>query len=65
MGRREWLRSMLLIFVLVVLAALIAQSRRNCELPGTSWVPCIWGEPLKKGRLTVPEVGTVGRANRF
>jgi hypothetical protein len=47
MNRGEWLRSGLLIVVLLVLAILVAQSRRNCEIPGSAWVPCIWGEPLK------------------
>jgi hypothetical protein len=31
-----------------MLAILFAQSRRDCEIPGSSWVPCIWGQPLKK-----------------
>ena len=48
MNRRDWLNSALLIFALLILAGLFAQSRRNCEIPGSSWVPCIWGEPLKK-----------------
>lgn len=48
MKRDEWLRSGFLIFVLLVLAILVAQSRRNCEIPGSSWVPCVWGEPLKR-----------------
>jgi len=46
MKRQEWLRSILLIVALIVLSILVAQSRRNCEIPGSSWVPCIWGEPL-------------------
>jgi hypothetical protein len=44
--RQEWLRSILLIAVLLILSILVAQSRRNCEVPGSTWVPCIWGEPL-------------------
>ena len=50
MNKREWLKSGAIIFVLIFLATLVAQSRRNCEVPGSSWlpVPCIWGEPLKK-----------------
>jgi hypothetical protein len=48
MNRRDWLNSALLIFALLILAGLFAQSRRNCEIPGSSWVPCIWGEPLKQ-----------------
>jgi hypothetical protein len=51
MNRREWVRSGLLILVLLVLAVLIAQSRRNCEIPGSSFVPCVWGEPLKPQTL--------------
>jgi len=47
MNRREWMNSGLIILVLLILAILVAQSRRNCEIPGSSWVPCIWGEPLK------------------
>jgi hypothetical protein len=48
MKRRDWLNTGLLIFALLILAVLFAQSRRNCEIPGSSWVPCIWGEPLKR-----------------
>ena len=48
MKRRDWLNSGLLIFGVVIVAVLFAQSRRNCEIPGSSWVPCIWGEPLKR-----------------
>jgi hypothetical protein len=39
-------RSGLVIFVLIILSVLIAQSRRNCEVPGSTWIPCIWGSPL-------------------
>ena len=54
MKRRDWLNSGLLIFGVVIVAALFAQSRRNCEIPGSSLVPCIWGEPLKgyRGAIT-------------
>src|SRR6476469_8770025 len=45
--RRDWLNSGLLIFGLLIVAVLLAQSRRNCEIPGSSWVPGIWGKPLK------------------
>src|SRR4029077_8303252 len=48
MKRREWLNTGLLIFALLIVAVLFAQSRRNWEIPGSSWVPCIWGEPLKR-----------------
>jgi hypothetical protein len=48
MNRDEWIRSLLLIAVLLALAVVIAQSRRNCEVPGSSWVPCVFGEPLKE-----------------
>jgi hypothetical protein len=47
MKRREWINSGLLIAVLIILSILVAQSRRNCEVPGSTWVPCVWGEPLK------------------
>ena len=39
-------RSGLVIFVLIVLATLVAQGRRNCEVPGSTWVPCVFGNPL-------------------
>jgi len=55
MKRRDWLNSALLIFALLILAVLFAQSRRNCELPGSSWVPCIWGEPLKQYQRAVTD----------
>ena len=45
---RDWLNSGLLIFGLLIVAVLVARSRLNCEIPGSSWVPCIWGEPLKR-----------------
>jgi hypothetical protein len=45
MNRREWIRTALLVAALLI-AILFAQSRRNCEVPGTTWIPCIWGEPL-------------------
>ena len=48
MKKRDWLNSGLLILAFLIIAALFAQSRRNCEIPGSSWVPCIWGQPLKK-----------------
>jgi hypothetical protein len=48
MKRQEWLKSILLIVILLILSVLVAQSRRDCEIPGSSWVPCIWGEPLDK-----------------
>ena len=44
--RHEWLRSGLVIFVLIIFSVLVAQSRRNCEVPGSTWIPCIWGSPL-------------------
>jgi hypothetical protein len=47
MNRREWIRSGLLISVLIILSVLVAQSRRNCEIPGSTWVPCIGGKPAK------------------
>ena len=47
MNKREWWRSIVLILVLLALAILVAQSRRNCEIPGSSYVPCIWGKALK------------------
>jgi hypothetical protein len=53
MNRRDWVNSGLIIFGLLILAILVAQSRRNCEIPGSSWVPCIWGEPLKSNKAVV------------
>ena len=48
MKKRDWLNSGLLLLAFLIIAALFAQSRRNCEIPGSSWVPCFWGQPLKK-----------------
>jgi hypothetical protein len=48
LDKNEWRRSILLIAVLLILAILVAQSRRNCEVPGSSWVPCVWGTPLSQ-----------------
>lgn len=53
MNRRDWVNSGLIIFGLLILAILVAQSRRNCEIPSSSWVPCIWGEPLKSNKGVV------------
>jgi len=55
MKRRDWLNSSLLIFGLLIVAALFAQSRRNGEIPGSSWVPCIWGEPLKSYQRAITD----------
>jgi hypothetical protein len=57
MKRQEWLRSILLIIGLLAASILVAQSRRNCEIPGSSWVPCIWGEPLHGKPKTVRHRG--------
>ena len=46
MSGKEWMRSGLIILVLFVLAMLVAQGRRNCEVPGSTWVPCVFGNPL-------------------
>jgi hypothetical protein len=43
----EWAKTVLVIGLLV-LAILFAQSRRNCEIPGSTWIPCIWGKALKQ-----------------
>jgi len=48
MSGKEWIRSGLIILVLLVLATLVAQGRRNCEVPGSTWFPCIFGSPLTK-----------------
>jgi hypothetical protein len=40
MAEKSW-KSILLIIVLLVLVILVAQSRRNCEVPGSSYVPCV------------------------
>jgi hypothetical protein len=41
MERDELRRSIVLILVLLAIAILFAQSQRNCEVPGSSWVPCV------------------------
>ena len=46
MGRREWIRSILLLGALLVLVTVLAQSRRECERPGSSYLPCIEIEKL-------------------
>jgi hypothetical protein len=48
MNRRAWLRPGLVILALIIVATLVAQSRRNCEVPGSTWIPCIWGKALRK-----------------
>jgi hypothetical protein len=48
MDRDEWRRSILLIALLLLPAILVAQSRRDCEVPGSSWVPCLWGKSLSQ-----------------
>ena len=55
MNRREWLRSGLIILVLLLLATLVAQGRRNCEVPGSTWVPCIFGNPLAQNSFKFPD----------
>ena len=55
MNKHEWTSSGLVILVLLIISILVAQSRRNCEIPGSSWVPCIWGEPLKGYRGTITD----------
>jgi hypothetical protein len=47
MKKRDWLRTGVVIIGLFVLGILAAESSRNCEHPNSSWVPCIWPEPLK------------------
>ena len=47
MSRKEWIKTAILIGLLVI-AILFAQSRRNCEVPGSTWIPCIYGEALKE-----------------
>ena len=54
MSGKEWIRSGLIILVLLVLATLVAQGRRNCEVPGSTWVPCIFGNPLTKDTFEFP-----------
>ena len=47
MNQREWVRTAILVGLLLV-AILIAQSRRNCEVPDSTWIPCVFGgKPLK------------------
>ena len=47
MHRKEWTRTAILIGLLLI-AILFAQSRRNCEVPGSTWIPCIYGKVLKE-----------------
>jgi hypothetical protein len=53
MKRGNWAGTALLI-VLLVLAILFAQSPRNCEIPGSTWIPCIWGKQLKRQSVPGP-----------
>jgi hypothetical protein len=46
MEQREWIRSILLLGVLAALTIVLAQSRRECERPGSSYVPCVEFEKL-------------------
>jgi hypothetical protein len=56
MSRREW-RKAAAIIGLLALAILFAQSRRNCEIPGSTWIPCIWGKALKHPEQPSPSMG--------
>ena len=47
MHRKEWTRTAILIGLLLI-AILFAQSRRNCEVPGSTWISCIYGKVLKE-----------------
>jgi len=38
LDQREWIRSLLLIAVLLALVIILAQSRRECEIPGSDRV---------------------------
>jgi hypothetical protein len=42
----EWIRSITLIVVLLALVIVLSQSRGECEIPGSSYVPCIEFEKL-------------------
>jgi hypothetical protein len=46
MERREWIGSIALIGVLLALVIVLAQSRRECERPGSSYIPCVEFENL-------------------
>jgi hypothetical protein len=46
MERREWIGSIALIGVLLALVVALAQSRRECETPSSSYVPCVKFEKL-------------------
>jgi hypothetical protein len=46
MDRREWIRSIALMGMLLASVIVLAQSRRECERPGTSYVPCVKFEEL-------------------
>jgi hypothetical protein len=41
MERDELLRSILLILFLLLVALVVDQGRRNCDIPGSSFLPCI------------------------
>jgi hypothetical protein len=41
MDRDELWRSILLIVALLALTVLAAQSSRNCDVPGSTFVPCV------------------------
>jgi hypothetical protein len=57
MERREWIRSIVLLGVLLALVIVLAQSRRECENPGSSYVPCVdfekfWQQADSKRSIT-------------
>jgi hypothetical protein len=41
MDRRDWFSSSILIAALLALLIVLAQSRRECEVPGSSYMPCV------------------------
>jgi hypothetical protein len=62
MERREWIGSIALIGVLLVFVVVLAQSRRECERLGSSYVPCVKFEKLWK---TADSERGVRMARRF
>lgn len=46
MHRHEWIRSIVLLLVLLASVIVLSQSRGECEKPGSSYIPCIEFEKL-------------------
>jgi hypothetical protein len=46
--RSYWIRSIILIAGLLAVLIALAQSRRECEVPGSSYLPCVSFKKLWK-----------------